>query len=91
MIKNLITLSTSAFEFDSFSISITTMWGYFLFLPPPSTLCSPVTDHVLLHSKSLRKNMARASGGPNNMHPLSGGGGGGKRKSSPCGNINYEH
>ena len=46
--------------------------------PPPhthththsSTLCSPVTEHVSLHSKSLCKNMARASGGANNMQPL---------------------
>ena len=35
----------------------------------------PVTEHVPLHSKSLCKSMARASGGANNMHPLSWGGG----------------
>ena len=31
----------------------------------------PVTEYVPLHSKSLSKNMARASGGANNMRPLS--------------------
>ena len=34
--------------------------------PPP-----PVTEHVSLHSKSLWKNMTRASGGINIMHSLS--------------------
>ena len=32
-------------------------------LCPPSTLCSPVTEYVSLHSKSLCKNIARSSGG----------------------------
>ena len=31
----------------------------------------PVTEYVPLHSKSLSKSMARASGGANNMRPLS--------------------
>ena len=31
--------------------------------PPQSTVCAPVTEHVPLHSKSLCKNIARASGG----------------------------
>ena len=45
---------------------------------PLSTLCTPqVTEHVPLHSKALCKNMARASGGANNMQPLSLWGGGG--------------
>ena len=34
----------------------------------------PVTEHVSIHGKSLCKNMARASGGANNMHPLNWGG-----------------
>ena len=41
-------------------------------MPPPP----PVTEHVPLKSKSLCKNMARASGGANNMRPLSWGEGG---------------
>ena len=51
---------------------------------PPVRYAPPVTDHVPLHSKSSCKNMARASGGAHNMHPLSWGGGGGghKRKRS---------
>ena len=43
--------------------------------PPPVRYAPPVREHVPLHSKSLCKNMARASGGANNMRPLSGGGG----------------
>ena len=35
-----------------------------------------VAEHVPLHSKSLCKNIARATGDANNMHPLSWGGGG---------------
>ena len=31
--------------------------------PPPVRYAPPVTEHVPLHSKSLWKNMARASGG----------------------------
>ena len=38
----------------------------------------PVTEHVPLHSKLLCKNIARASGGANNMRPLSWGGTNGK-------------
>ena len=47
--------------------------------PPSSTLCPPppVTEHVPLHSKSLGKKMARASGGANNAPTKLGGGGGG--------------
>ena len=44
-------------------------WDQYNMLPP-------VTEHVSLHSKSLRKNMARASGGANDMHTISWGGGG---------------
>ena len=43
------------------------------YAPPPPP---PVTEHVPLHNKSLCKNMTRASGGANNMRPLSWGGGG---------------
>ena len=52
--------------------------------PPPSTLCPPppVTEHVSLHCKSVCKNMARASGGAKNMHPLSWEGEGHTRKRS---------
>ena len=39
--------------------------------PPQYVMRPPVTEHVPLHSKSLCKNMARASGGANNMRPLS--------------------
>ena len=39
------------------------------------SFCVPVRfappEHVLLHGKSLSNKMARASGGANNMHPLS--------------------
>ena len=36
---------------------------YFPFVPPPPVrYATPVTDHVSLHSKALRKNMGRASG-----------------------------
>ena len=52
--------------------------GSFPFVPPPSTLCAPVKEHVPLHSKSICKNMARASGGANRMHQLSCGGTNGK-------------
>ena len=53
--------------------------GYFPFVPQsppprPQYVPTPVTEHVSLHSKSLCKNVARASGGGNNLHPLSGGG-----------------
>ena len=41
----------------------------------------PITEHVSLHSKSIRKNMARASGGANNMHPKSQGGGDKRQRS----------
>ena len=53
----------------------------------------PVTEHVSLHSKLLCENIARASGGANNMRPLSWGGTNGKdptfelpipKKSSRC-------
>ena len=51
--------------------------GSFPFVPPPPPVryAPLVTEHVSLHSKSLCKNMARASGGANNMRPLSFGGG----------------
>ena len=44
--------------------------------PPQYVMRPPVTEHVSLHSKSLCKNIARASGGgggggANNMRPLS--------------------
>ena len=38
-------------------------FGSFPFLPPQYVLLPPVTEHVSLHSKSLCKNIARASGG----------------------------
>ena len=52
--------------------------GSFPFVPPPPVrYAPPVTEHVpLLISKSLCKNKARASGGANNIRPLSWGGGG---------------
>ena len=37
----------------------------------PSTFCAPVTEHVSLHSKPLRKIMHVRLGDANNMHPLS--------------------
>ena len=40
-------------------------------LLPPVRYAPPVTEQVSLHSKSLCKNTARASGGANNMHPQS--------------------
>ena len=39
--------------------------------PPQYFMLPPVTEHVSLLGKSLRRNMARASGGANNTHPLS--------------------
>ena len=33
-------------------------------------MLTPITDHVSLHGKSLCKNMAGASWGPNKMHPI---------------------
>ena len=56
-----------------------TNWGFgsFPFVPPQYVMRPPVTKHVSLHSKLLCKNIARASGGSNNMRPLSRGGGGG--------------
>ena len=42
--------------------------GSFLFVPPVQY----APPQVPLNSKSLCKNMARALGGANNMHPLSG-------------------
>ena len=49
--------------------------GSFPFVPPPpvryATPPPPVTEHVSLHGISLCKNIARASGGANNMRPLS--------------------
>ena len=49
--------------------------GSFPFVPPfpQYAKCPPVTEHVPLHSKSLCKNKARASGGAKCMRPLSGG------------------
>ena len=35
----------------------------FLLCPPQYVMLPPVTEHVSLHSKSLCKNIARASGG----------------------------
>ena len=56
-----------------------TIFGSFPFVPPPQyVMLPPVTEHVSLHSKSLCKNIARASGVANNMHPLSWGGTNGK-------------
>ena len=58
--------------------------------PPPPLLpyAPPVTESVPLYSKPSLKNMARVSGGPNNMRPLifffGGGGGAHKRKRSDC-------
>ena len=40
-------------------------------VPHPVRYAPPVTEHVPLYSISLCKNTARASGGENNMHPLS--------------------
>ena len=37
--------------------------GSFPFVPPQYVMLPPVTEHVSLHSKSLCKNIARASGG----------------------------
>ena len=37
----------------------------------PQYVLPPVIEHVSLPVKSVDKNMARASGGANNMHPLS--------------------
>ena len=51
----------------------------FRLCPPQYVMHPPVIEHVSLHSKPLYKNMA-ASGGVNNMHPLSWGGGGGGHK-----------
>ena len=39
--------------------------------PPKYVMRPPVAEHGPLHSKSICKNMARASGGANNMRPLS--------------------
>ena len=44
--------------------------GSFPFVPPVC-FAPPVAEHVALHSTLLCTNMARASGGANNMHPLS--------------------
>ena len=49
--------------------------GIFSVCAPQYVMRPPVTEHVPLHSNSLRKNMACASGGANNMRPLSWGGG----------------
>ena len=49
----------------------------FRLCPPQYVICPRVRKHVPLHSKSLCKNMARASGGANKMGLLSWGGGGG--------------
>ena len=37
----------------------------------PYLMLSQITEHSSLQSKSLGKNIARASGGANNLHPLS--------------------
>ena len=50
-------------------------FGFFPFVPPQFVMLPSVTEHVPLHAKSLCKNIARASGCANNMHPLSWGGG----------------
>ena len=44
-----------------------------------------ITEHVSLHGKSICKNTARASGGANNMQPLSWRGGGHKQERSDLG------
>ena len=57
--------------FDSFQIICAyyfTIEGSF---PFAYVMRPPLTEHVPLHSKSLCKNMARASGGAHNMHSLS--------------------
>ena len=46
----------------------------------PPTLCSPVTENVLLYVESIFKNIAHASGFANNMCTLCLGGGGTNRK-----------
>ena len=43
---------------------------FFRLCPPPLRYAPPVTEDVPLHSESLCKNMARASGGANDKHPL---------------------
>ena len=53
------------------------------YAPPRYVMRPPVTEHVPLNSKSLFKNMARASGGANNMRPLSWGGGGAQTEKIP--------
>ena len=50
---------------------------------PQYVMRPPLTEHVPLNSKSLCKNIARASGGANKMRPLSGGGGGGTNGKDP--------
>ena len=40
--------------------------GIFSVYAPQYVMRPPFIEHVPLHSKSLRKNMARASGGANN-------------------------
>ena len=47
------------------------MWqfGSFPFVPPVC-YAPPITEHVRLHSKFLRKNVARVSGVAHKVHPL---------------------
>ena len=45
--------------------------GSFPFVPPPKRFAPPDTEHVPLHIESLCKNKSHASGGANNMRPLS--------------------
>ena len=61
-----------------FLAAISRQFWIFSVCAPQYVMRPPVTEHVPLHSKSLCKNIARASGGgggANNMHPLSWGGG----------------
>ena len=65
-------------------ILLTQKVDLFRLCPPPVGYPPPVTEHVPLHSKSSRKNMARASGGPNKMYPLNWGGGTNGKRSKKC-------
>ena len=47
----------------SFAFCIVFLDQFHLCPPPPVRYAPPVTEHVSLNSKSLCKNMARASGG----------------------------
>ena len=55
----------------------------FRLCPTQNVMRVQVTENVSLHSNSLCKNMARASGGANNTHSLTLGGGGGTNIKDP--------